>query len=140
MILKIKKLREDAILPRYAREGDAGMDVFSLEEYNLKPGERKTFQLGFSMEFEKGYVALVWDKSGLASKHGIKTMAGVIDHNYRGEYAIVLFNTSKENYKIEKGHKIAQILIQSVISAQIQEVKELSNTERGEGGFGSTGK
>lgn len=140
MELKIKKLREDAIIPRYANEGDAGLDVFSLEDYELKPGERKTFKLGFSMEFEKGYVALVWDKSGLAAKHGIKTMAGVIDHNYRGEYAIVLFNTTKESYKIEKGHKIAQILIQPVINAEIQEVQELTETERGEGGFGSTGK
>ncbi len=139
MILKIKRIKE-AIIPRYAHQGDAGMDVFSLEDYDLQPRERRTFQLGFSMEFEKEYVALIWDKSGLASKHGIKTMGGVIDHNYRGEYAVVLLNTSDKNYIIKKGDKIAQILIQPVMNAEIQEVDELSETTRGEGGFGSTGK
>ena len=91
------------------------------------------------MELPEGFVGLVWDKSGLAIKNGIKTMAGVIDSGYRGEIGIVLANLSDQDFKIEKGQKIAQMLIQKVEWAEIEEVKELSKTKRGDGGFGSTG-
>ena len=83
--------------------------------------------------------ALVWDKSGHAFKSGIKTMAGVMDAGYRGEYKIILLNTSEEAFEIKKGQKIAQILIQKVEHPEIEEIQELSETSRGEGGFGSTG-
>ncbi len=137
--LKVKRLREDAILPKYAHEGDAGLDVYSCEDAVLKAGERAMISTGISCEFPEGYVALVWDKSGLASKNGIKTMAGVIDCHYRGEWKIVLLNTSKEDIEIKKGQKIAQVLIQRIEKAEVKEVEELSDTTRGEGGFGSTG-
>lgn len=138
--LKIKKLKEGAVLPKYAHEGDAGLDVFSCEDYILKPGERKIFGTGISTEFDKGYVALVWDKSGLAAKKGIKTMAGVMDCGYRGEWLITLLNTSNEDHEVKKGDKIAQALIQPIHYAEIEEVKELNDSSRGEGRFGSTGK
>jgi len=138
--IKIQKIG-DAKIPNYAHEGDAGLDIYSVEEsYILKSGERKGFLTGIKMEIPSGYVGLIWDKSGLASKHGIKTMAGVIDSSYRGEVAIVLINLGSENYLIEKNTKIAQILIQKAEYAEIEEVENLEETERGDGGFGSTGK
>ena len=91
------------------------------------------------MELPEGYVALVWDKSGLALNNGIKTMAGVIDSCYRGEIGIVLVNLNNQDYKIKKGQKISQILIQKVETAEIEVAEKLSETKRSEGGFGSTG-
>ena len=137
--IKIKKLSPEAKLPVYAHEGDAGMDLFSNEDSEILPGERKLIGTGLQIELPPGYVSLIWDKSGIAYKKGIKTMAGVIEYTYRGEYKILLCNTSKESFKIEKGEKIAQILIQPIITAEIEEVDELNNTSRGESGFGSTG-
>ncbi|MBU0893950.1 MAG: dUTP diphosphatase [Nanoarchaeota archaeon] len=139
VILKVKKLHPDAIIPSYAHEGDAGLDLFSCEETEILPGEKKLISIGLSIELPKGYVSLVWDKSGIASNFGITTMAGVIDYTYRGEYKILLFNTTKESFKIHKKQKIAQLLIQPIETAEIQEVNELSETQRGKGGFGSTG-
>ena len=93
---------------------------------------------GIALEFPEGYVALIWDKSGVAAS-GIKSMGGVIEHTYRGEYKVIMFNTSKDNYSIKKGDKIAQLLIQPIVTAEVEEVSELSETERGSGAFGSTG-
>lgn len=138
--IKIKKLYQDAIIPSYAHPGDAGLDVFSLEEKNLAPGERYLFKTGISISLPEGYAALIWDKSGLAANYGIKTMGGVIDAGYRGEYKIVLLNTAKNSYNVKKGDKIAQILIQPVVNARIEEVDVLDETARGAGAFGSTGK
>lgn len=138
MLIKIKKLNKEAILPSYAHKGDAGLDLFSCESCVLKPGERKLVSTGISAELPEGYVALVWDKSGVAN-NGIKTMGGVIDCHYRGEYKVVMLNTTKEDYSINKGQKIAQLLIQPIVTAEVEEVKELSETERGSGAFGSTG-
>jgi dUTP pyrophosphatase len=137
--IKIKKLREDAIIPSYAHEGDAGMDLFAVEDVILWPNEPVAVPTGISIELPKGYVSLIWDKSGLALKKGITTMAGVIDSNYRGEYKIVLLNTTNQYYYIKKSEKIAQLLIQPVMQAEIEEVKELSESNRAHGGFGSTG-
>lgn len=139
MKLKVKKLHPDAILPNYAHAGDAGLDIHSVEDITIKSGERALISTGLSMEFPEGHVCLIWDKSGMAAKNGIKTMGGVIEHTYRGEYKIVMFNTSKEDLKISKGQKIAQALIQPIITAEIEEVQELSETTRGNDGFGSTG-
>lgn len=138
--IKVQKIR-DVKTPNYAHQGDAGLDIYSAEEnYILKPGERKGFLTGIKMEIPSGYVGLVWDKSGLAVKHGIKTMAGVVDSIYRGELIIILINLGSENYLVEKNTKIAQILIQKIERAEIEEVENLNETERGENGFGSTGK
>ncbi len=138
MKIKIKKLNPDAIIPKYAHENDAGMDLFSIQEFILKPKHRAIIGTGISMELPKNYVALVWDKSGIASK-GIKTMGGVIDSGYRGEYKVILINLSSENFEIKKGQKIAQVLIQKIESPKIEIVENLKKSSRGSGGFGSTG-
>jgi len=137
--IKAKKLHPEAVIPGYAHPGDAGMDLYSVEDIIIKPGERALVATGLSMELPAGYVALIWDKSGLAAKSGIKTMAGVIEYTYRGEYKIVMLNTSKENFEVKKGQKIAQMLVQPIMTAEVEEAKELSDTSRGAGGFGSTG-
>lgn len=140
MQLKVKLLHPDATLPKYAHDGDAGFDVYSIEDYTLQPGERHTFKLGFAAEFDPGYVCLVWDRSGLAAKQGVTNLAGVIDAGYRGEYGIVVLNTSAQPVEIKKGDRIAQMLIQPVQQVAIEAVDELSDTSRQSGGFGSTGK
>ncbi len=137
--VKIKKVREDAIIPQYAHPGDAGLDVYSSVDLVISPGERAIVPIGIAMEIPEGYVALVWDKSGLAAKKGIHMMAGVGDCIYRGEYNLVMLNTSKESYEVKKGEKVAQILIQPIETVEIEEVEELNETVRGENRFGSTG-
>ena len=126
-------------MPQYAHPGDAGMDFFSNENILLKPGERKLVATGIAMAIPQGYVGLLWDKSGIASKFGIKSMAGVIDAGFRGEITILLHNLSTEEFQIEKGMKVAQMLIQPVEQKQLLEVQELDETERNDGCFGSTG-
>ena len=140
MILKVKKLNPDAKTPAYAHPGDAGLDLFSIEDVVIKPGERYAVATGLALELEPGFVSLIWDRSGVALKNGMKTMGGVIEHTYRGEYKIIMFNTSHEDYQIKKGDRIAQLLVQPVITAEVVEVDNLSETARGEGAFGSTGK
>ncbi len=137
--LKIKKLNPDAILPRFACQYDAGMDLFSVERYEIKSGETAMIKTGLAMEIPVGCVGLFWDKSGIATKMGLKTMAGVIDAGYRGELIVVLINLSKETRVIEKGVKVSQMLIQEVKQPEIEVCEELSGSERGAGGFGSTG-
>ncbi len=138
--VKIKRLHADAKLPSYAHSGDAGMDIFAQEKTIIKRGQIAKIGTGVSMELPEGYVALVWDKSGLASNYGLKNLGGVIDAGYRGEYFITLVNLGNEDYTIDKHHKIAQILIQKVEHPMLEEVEVLSDTSRGQGGFGSTGK
>lgn len=140
MILKIKKLKNDAKLPSYGHPGDAGMDIYSCEERTLLPQEQALISTGIVMEIPDGYVGLVWDKSGLSTKHGLKTLAGVIDAGYRGEISIAMANVGSEAYTFKKGEKIAQMLIQKVEQAEFEIVDKLSETSRGAGGFGSTGK
>lgn len=139
MKLKIKKLIDDAVVPKYAKDGDAALDLYSIEEHILKPGDRKSVSTGIAMEIPKGNVGLIWDKSGLAAKNGVHVMAGVVDSGYRGEIKVIIKNLGDENFVIEKNSKIAQMIIQPFLSAQVEEVKELSESERGEKGFGSTG-
>jgi dUTP pyrophosphatase len=139
MKLRIKKLDKNARLPKYAHPNDAGMDLFSIEDKTLKPGERLVCGTGIALAISEGYVGLIWDKSGIAAKRGIKTMGGVIDSDYRGEVGVVLKNLSGEVYEIKRGEKIAQMLIQKVENPEIEEVDNLENTERDKDGFGSTG-
>lgn len=138
--LKIKRLDTDMPMPAYAYTGDAAFDLFAKEETILKPGERKAVPTGIMMEIPEGYVGLIWDKSSVGIKGGIKTLGGVIDAGYRGEVLIGLVNLSQEDYVFEKGHKIAQMIIQKKETVEIEEVSELSGTDRGNGGFGSSGK
>jgi dUTP pyrophosphatase len=140
MKLKVKKVHPEAKLPNYAHPHDAGMDLFALEEVNIKPGETARIRSGIAIEIPEGYVGLCWDKSGLSMKNGIKVLAGVIDSGFRGELVMGVINLGKEEYVFEKGHKVMQMLIQPVEIVDIMESEELSDTSRGEGGFGSTGK
>jgi dUTP pyrophosphatase len=138
--LKIKKLHPDAKIPSYAHPGDAGMDIYALERVEIAPGQRVQVRTGIATEFPHGYVGLFWDKSGLSHKHGLKTLGGVLDAGYRGELLVGMVNLSRETYLLEKHHKVAQMLMQPVIFPKVVETEELSGTDRGEGGFGSTGK
>lgn len=140
MKLKIKKLDSEAIVPHYAHSDDAGFDLFSIKDIEIAPGSRLQIQTGIAMEIPEDFVGLIWDKSGLSHKNGLKTLGGVIDSGYRGEVKVGLINLSNETYVLEKGHKIAQMIIQKKETCEIAEVDELSDTPRGEGGFGSTGK
>lgn len=139
MQLLIKKLHPDAIVPKYALPGDAGMDLYACETVVLEPNQKTTVKTGIAMAIPKGHVALVWDKSGIASKHHLHTLAGVIDENYRGELGVVIGNFGSVPYTIEKGKKFAQLLIQPVLQPETKEVDSLDETVRGSGGFGSTG-
>lgn len=140
MKIRIVKLDINAKMPSYAHADDAGMDIYSNEpDYILKPGERKDFSTGIKMEIPDGYAGLVWDKSGLALKHGIKTMGGVIDSGYRGEIRIILMNFGSSELLITKGSKIAQMIIQKIEHFEIVSESTIGNTTRGVGGFGSTG-
>lgn len=140
MKLFVKLLDKKARLPSYAHEGDAGMDLYCLERIVIKPGKRSQIKTGVAIKIPKGYVGLIWDKSGLAVKNGLTTIAGVIDSGYRGEIIIGMLNTDKKEYVFEPGHKVAQMLIQSVKSMKIVEINQLNQTKRGSKGFGSTGK
>ena len=139
MELKVTKRHPDAVLPSYAHEGDAGLDLCALTEVVLEPGEPRKIPTGLSLELPEGYVALVWDKSGLSTRYALKTLGGVIDRTYRGEYQVGMINLGSEPYTFNKGDKIAQLLIQPIVTAQLSQVEQLSETERGEDGFGSTG-
>ncbi|HAV11194.1 MAG TPA: dUTP diphosphatase [Candidatus Moranbacteria bacterium] len=139
MEIKIKKLNPEAKIPQFALKGDVGMDLYSAEEVVIRPGERISCKTGIAMKIPDGYAALIWDKSGPSHKFGIKTLGGVFDSNYTGEYMIGLVNLGKEDYKIEKGQKIAQVLFQKIEIPEILEVDELEKTNRGTGAFGSTG-
>ena len=137
--IKIKKLHPDAIIPKYNREGDAGMDLHSVENVLIGPGQKALISTGISIELPPGYVSLIWGRSGLAAKQGITTLGGVIEHTYRGAYGVILLNTSKEMFVVNKGDRIAQLLIQPIVTAEIEEAKELSESPRGNNAWGSSG-
>ncbi|NTV41463.1 MAG: dUTP diphosphatase [Candidatus Moranbacteria bacterium] len=141
MKIQVKKIHPDAKIPNFALKGDAGMDLFSICDHVLKPGERFSCPTGISMKIPKNHAGLIWDKSGVSHRLGIKTLGGVIDSNYTGEWLVGLINLGSEDYVIEKGHKIAQVIIQKIEYPEIEEVAEImEETERGSAGFGSTGK
>ena len=140
-IVRFKKLTPDAVLPSYAHPGDAGMDLTSIEEVELPPGEIRLVKTGLAMALPTGTEAQVRPRSGLAAKHGV-TVAntpGTIDEGYRGEICVILVNLGKAPFRVEKGMRIAQMVIAPVWRAGVAEVTELSDTERGTGGFGSSG-
>lgn len=140
MKISVKRISENAKIPCYAHEGDAGMDIFSSTDIIIEPMHRTAVPTGLEIEIPDGYAGLVWDKSGMALKEGLKTMAGVIDSSYRGELRVVVVNLSSRDIEIKKGEKIAQMLLQPITTAKIKEVKNLTETKRGKNGFGSTGK
>lgn len=139
MILKVKKLHEDAKLPTHGHPGDAGLDFYALEEVTFEPGAQTRIRTGIALEIPEGHVGLVWDKSRVSFNKSLKIMGGVIDASFRGEFVASLVNLSKETQVIEKGEKFTQMLIQKFEHCDILEVDELSQTVRGEGREGSTG-
>lgn len=137
--LPVKKLNDKAILPKRANQTDAGYDLYSIEDCEINPHERKMIHTGISMAIPNNYVGLIWPRSGLAVKHGIDVLAGVVDSGYRGEICVILQNHDNEVYKISAGDRIAQMLFQKIEYFQIQESDSLENADRGGSGFGSTG-
>lgn len=139
--LKVKLMKEDAKLPRYANPGDAGLDLFSVEEKIIKPGGFALIATGISLELPPGTEAQVRPRSGLALKHGITVLnsPGTIDEGYRGEVKVMLINHGKKEFKVEKHMRIAQMVVAPVTRMNVIEVGEISDSVRGEGGFGSTG-
>ncbi len=139
MQLKFKKLHPNAKIPSYAYAGDAGLDLYISEDLILKKDERRSIPLGIAIEIPDGYVGILFDKSGLSHKHGLKSYGGIIDAGYRGEIHVGMMNLSDADYEFKAGDKIIQILIMPVLKAEVVECEELSDTDRGEGAFGSSG-
>lgn len=138
----LKKLADEVELPTYAHEGDAGMDLRAAEHCTLEPFERKLVSCGFAMELPDGYAAFILPRSGLSSKSGITVVnaPGLIDSGYRGEIKVALVNLDPHDpFEIDEGDRIAQMVIMPVPFVTLAEVDELSETNRGAGGFGSTG-
>lgn len=143
MNIKVKKLTPTATVPSKAYRYDAGFDLYADEALQIYPGQRKVISTSIAMEIPEGYVGLIWPRSGLAVKRGVDVLAGVIDSSYRGEIKVCLLNTnielSLDVVDITPGDKIAQILIQKIADCELEEVEELSGSDRGEKGFGSSG-
>ena len=141
MKIKILKLDESATIPQYSHPGDAGLDLFSIAEQTILPGEAKLIHTGIAIELPTGTEAQIRPRSGLALKHSITVLntPGTIDAGYRGEIGVILINHGKNPFTVLSGMKIAQMVIASVINAEIVTDEELSMTSRGSGGFGSTG-
>lgn len=143
-VLKIERLEHNENIPEYKTEGAAGMDLCAAikEPLTLKPLERALVPTGIKIELEHGYEAQIRPRSGLSIKHGITLIncVGTIDEDYRGEVCIPVVNLSNETYSIEPQERIAQMIIARVEQAKIEVVTQLTSTERGAGGFGSTGK
>jgi len=137
--LDVKKISETAEVPTKGHANDAGWDLYADEDVTLWPEETKLVSTGIAMALPEHYVGLIWDRSSMGVK-GIHRHAGVIDCNYRGEVKVCLHNTTSEMYKIKRGDRIAQLLIQEIPNFKLNEVKELDSTDRDSGGFGSTGK
>ena len=137
-MLLIKRLTETSTTPTKANSSDAGFDLYSDEDVIIKSGESVLVSTGVAMAIPENHAGLIWDRSSIGVK-GIHRFAGVVDSGYRGEVKVCLFNTG-EDYKIVRGDRIAQILIQPVPNIELREVEDLNNTERGIGGFGSSGK
>lgn len=143
MKVNIKKLRADAVLPQYHTEDSAGVDLTAAidEPITLKPLERKLIPTGLAIEVPKGYEAQVRARSGLSLKHGITAANGVgtVDADFRGELCAILVNLSNEDFTIEPGMRVAQMILKKYETIEWQESDELSHTKRGESGYGSTG-
>jgi len=139
----IKRFSSKVLIPKYETPGASGMDIAAYTEnkVELLPGEKKIIPTGFSLSIPKGFEIQIRPRSGLAAKKNITVLntPGTIDADYRGEIKVILINLGKEKFIVENGERIAQMVLCPVVRADIQEVKELSQTDRGIGGFGSTG-
>ncbi len=142
MIVQIQRIDKGLPLPDYARAGDAGMDVYSTIDCTIAPGQRAIIPIGIAIALPEGFVCFAHPRSGLAAKNGISIVnsPGTIDSGYRGEIKIILINTdAKETFEVKRGDRIAQLVFQKFESARFFEVEVLPESQRGGGGFGSTG-
>ncbi len=142
MEMKIHNMDSEVDTVSYSRENDAAFDLRSREDLVMAPGERRTVKTGLKVAIPANHVGLIWDRSGHAHKHGLHCLAGVIDSEYRGEVGVVLKNLGDGEFVIEKNMRIAQMLVQPVVSCKLVPVnseEELGDTHRGEGNFGSSG-
>ena len=141
--IQIKKLSHSVSIPKYETSGSSGMDIAAHIKNNIiiNPGEKALVSTGFSIAIPRGYEVQIRPRSGLAAKKNITVLntPGTIDADYRGEIKVLLINHGKEKFVIENGERIAQMVVCPIVQANLEEVKELSETERGPGGFGSTG-
>lgn len=139
--VNIKRIHDKAKMPLQANPGDAGMDLYSIETVEIPAGEARLIKTGIQIELPKGTEAQIRPRSGLALKHSITVLnsPGTIDEGYRGEIGVILINHGKESFIVEQSMRIAQMVIQTVPEVQLIEVDELSETERGTAGFGSSG-
>ncbi len=140
--VRVKTLNPDAVIPKYQTSEAAGFDLHSIDEKTIKAGERDVIKTGLAVALPRGYELQVRPRSGLALKNGITVLntPGTVDSDYRGELMVILLNTSKDDFAIKKGDRIAQAVIKEILQAEFTIVDELDDTERGSGGFGSTGK
>jgi dUTP diphosphatase len=142
MTLRVRRLHDGAVIPRRAYRGDAGLDLHAVDELVLGPGERAAVSTGIAVEIPAGQAGLVLPRSGLAARHGIALVnaPGLIDSGYRGEIRVLLLNTdSSEAFTIAVGDRIAQLVLVRIETPEVTEVLELADSERGGGGFGSSG-
>jgi len=139
--LKVRLVNNEAILPRYAHEGDAGLDLFAVERQEIMPGEVARIRTGIAIELPENTEAQIRPRSGLAYKHRVTVLntPGTVDCGYRGEIEVILINHSDKVFTINAGDRIAQMVIKPVLTVNVKEVTTLSATNRGKNGFGSTG-
>ncbi|MGB3787086.1 MAG: dUTP diphosphatase [Phormidesmis sp.] len=141
MKIKILRLAENAKLPKYEHDDDSGMDLYAIAPQTIHPGETALISTGIAIELPANTEAQVRPRSGLALNHGITVLntPGTVDAGYRGEVRVILINHGKQPFEIEAGMRIAQMVIVPIIRAEVEEVADLSESVRGEGGFGSSG-
>lgn len=139
-VLKFQKLKDDAKIPTFAHVEDAAFDIYSSEEVTLKMGEVRAIETGISSEIPEGHYVSFEGRSGLAYKNGIAVLGGIIDAGYRGEWKVILVNLGQGDLLLEKGERIAQGILHKLEKFKIEETKVLSDSSRGVGGFGSTGR
>lgn len=139
--VKVKRLNDSAIMPKFAHDGDAGADLYAIDEYCIPSGKTVMVKTGICIEIPVGYEAQIRPRSGLAAKNGITVLntPGTIDCQYRGEICVLMYNTSEKEFLIEPGMRIAQMVINKLPAVVFTEVDDLGETERGSGGFGSSG-
>lgn len=140
--LRIKRIHPDATMPFYAHAGDAGMDLRSVADLTIPAGGRSLVPTGLVFLLEEGWEVQVRPRSGLALKEGVTVLnsPGTVDSGYRGEVGVILFNSSAEPFKVSKGDRVAQAVVAPVARAEVEEAFDVDSTERGGGGFGSTGR
>ena len=138
----LKKLNEKAQVPTYGSLSAAGADLYALEKTTLQPGQTCLVHTGIAMEIPEGYAGLIYARSGLATKRGLApaNKVGVVDADYRGEIMVALHNHGQDDQIVQPGERVAQLLITPVFTPGFREVEDLTDTERGVGGFGSTGR